>query len=196
MSLPLWAGILASLLSLAIALWLDWPPATLLFLFWIENIVLAIWQLPRFFLANGREGVMNRLFTSLFFLIHFGLFTLVHGILVFDLFLHQEMTLDSLVAQLSAPGIGLAVAGLFISRGIGFFEEFARGELTQQRLPQVMKQPYRHIVVLHLVLLTSGFLLNLFPWPTLAVALLIGIRIIMEITAERKNVAQLNAATD
>ena len=218
----------ANLLSLAVAIWLGWSPALILLLFWAENIVVALWQLPRILLARGgkkahpmaraasfveglpfvpgeQKGLLrtvasaveqqnpepgssrvSNLFVALFFLVHYGLFTFAHGALVFSLFLHQEMNLDTVLSFLQQPGVQLALLGMMISHGYAFFGDLASGRLNHVTPENMMGEPYHRILVLHLVVMGSAFLLQFLPWPMIGVVLLTAVKILMDLHAQKR----------
>ena len=193
LNLPLWAQIGANLLSLVLALIMGWDPVLMLFLFWMENVIIGLWQIPRFLAADGNQPgsqlqrLSGAMFKAGFFTVHYGLFTFIHGSLLFELFLKQSLdvqTLEKLV--FSTQGIGLALLGMFLSHGIQFFNDLLSGVARNTPLDTVMMEPYSRIVILHLVLLASAFLLTLLPNPVIGVILLSAIKIIMDIHNERK----------
>ena len=193
LNLPLWAQIGANLLSLVLALVMGWDPVLMLFLFWMENVIIGLWQIPRFLTAGGNrpgsqlQRLSGALFKAGFFTVHYGLFTFIHGSLLFELFLKQSLdvqTLEKLV--FSTQGIGLALLGMFLSHGIQFFSDLLSGVARNTPIDTVMMEPYSRIVILHLVLLASAFLLTLLPNPVIGVILLSAIKIIMDIHNERK----------
>jgi len=136
-------------------------------------------------LARRLPRVSN-LFVAAFFLLHYGLFTFVHGVFVFQLFLHQEMTPQTLAANLGSGGMALAVLGLMISHGVAFFDDLRSGRLAAAEPGKVMGEPYRRIVVLHLVVLGSGFALSLLPQPQVGVVLLAVVKTAMDLGLWRK----------
>ncbi len=200
MKLPLAALVVFNLLTLAIALYMGWDPAMILFLYWAENVVVAIWQIPRFFLAendrpNDGYKPLNRLFICLFFLVHYGIFTFVHGSLVFELFLDQDLNRENLLALVSdTPGITLALAGLFLSHGVQFFSDLGRKTATQTKLSAVMMQPYQRVVILHLVVLLSGLALTFLPGTAISIILLAAIKISMDVYLDKKLMKKQEAA--
>lgn len=80
-----------------------WSLMTILVLYWLENGIVGLWNLPRIAFAEGqptgigRMATLNgrvvtsmsiaaqRAFTIPFFLVHYGIFWVVHGIFVFAL---------------------------------------------------------------------------------------------------------------
>lgn len=196
MKLPLAALVVFNLLSLAIALYMGWDPARILFLYWAENVVVALWQIPRFFVARRNHPdddykLPNRVFMTVFFLIHYGIFTFVHGMLVFSLFLNREMTQNAVTELVTGtPGLPLALLGLLLSHGVQFFSDLANGTATSTPLNQVMAQPYKRIVVLHMVVLLSGGLLMFLPHPMTSLVLLAVIKTVVDVYLDRKQMKQ------
>ena len=190
--LPLTALVVFNLLSLVIALYMGWEPALILFLYWAENVVVALWQIPRFFVANSNHPedgykLPNRIFMTLFFLAHYGIFTYVHGVLVFSLFLHEDLTQNNLLSTIGEThGLLLALLGLLVSHGVQFFSDLANGSATSTPINEVMAQPYKRIVVLHMVVLLSGGLLMFLPYPMTSLVLLAVIKTGMDIYMDRK----------
>ena len=181
MNLPLVLQIAANLIALAVALWLGWSPAYIILLFWAENIVVALWQVPRILLAGGDDPLPSRLFLIGFFLVHYGLFTFVHGVFVFQLFLHQNMNLDTLAAFFGQHGPMLAVAGMMAAHGGRFVTDLSDGTLARLTPQKAMSEPYGRIVVLHLVVIGSGFLLEMVPMPVVGLVLLTLVKTMMDI---------------
>ncbi len=186
MNLPLVLQIAANLIALAVALWLGWSPAYIILLFWAENIVVALWQVPRILLAGGDDPLPSRLFLIGFFLVHYGLFTFVHGVFVFQLFLHQNMNLDTLAAFFGQHGPMLAVAGMMAAHGGRFVTDLSDGTLARLTPQKAMSEPYSRIVILHLVVIGSGFLLEMFPVQTVGLVLLTAIKTLMDIRNARR----------
>jgi Family of unknown function (DUF6498) len=86
-----------NLIPLAGVLFWGWNVATLLVLYWVENGIVGILNVPKILLArgpaepgvgalriNGRVSTSN-VGAAIFFLIHYGIFWVVHGIFVFSL---------------------------------------------------------------------------------------------------------------
>ena len=112
---------------------------------------------------------------------HYGLFTYVHGVFVFALFLHQDLTVATLQENLGNAGMGLALLGLMISHGVDFLGDLRSGRLANANPGRVMSEPYHRIVVLHLVVMGSGLLLEFLPYPVVGLVLLTLIKSGMDI---------------
>ena len=81
-----WFLVLANLLPLYAVLVHDWPVLPVIVLFWLENIIIGMLNVPRILLAGAHEGLATRVFVALFFCVHYGLFAAGHGLFVFNLF--------------------------------------------------------------------------------------------------------------
>jgi hypothetical protein len=99
-----------------------WNVATLLVLYWVENGIVGVLNVPKMLLARGPveagEGelrINGRVSTSkasqvLFFLVHYGIFWFVHGIFVFSL---------TAFAPFAATGLGDGPIQPVVPDGVG-----------------------------------------------------------------------------
>jgi hypothetical protein len=80
--------IVANLLPLYGVLVLGWAVFPMMVLFWLENVMIGILNVLRIKLANPTDAAKwaSKLLLAPFFTVHYGLFTAVHGLLVFSLF--------------------------------------------------------------------------------------------------------------
>jgi hypothetical protein len=91
--------VLFNLVPLAGVLLWGWSVATLLILYWVENGIVGLLNVPKILLAQGPDapsnagvrqdptgaGPLSRAGQAGFFLVHYGIFWVVHGIFVFTL---------------------------------------------------------------------------------------------------------------
>jgi hypothetical protein len=175
-SLPQLALLLANLVPVFGALYLDWDASSIIVLYWAENLIIGGFTLLKMLVA-GKTGA---LFRMLFFCVHYGGFCAIHGIFVLELtrFAGEDF---SPAAAASWPGplallqmfIGmlqqvLAAApeaflwgclALLLSHGISFLLLFiGQQEYRHATLNDLMKAPYRRIVVMHVAVIAGGFL--------------------------------------
>jgi hypothetical protein len=139
------------------------------------------------------------LFSAAFFAFHYGFFTYIHGIFVvalckvfpgllagqgptgelFDLWLY--------VKEAFAAGLWLAFVALFFSHGFSFVMNFLyRGEYQKVSVLDLMIAPYGRIIVLHLAIIFGAFLGLLVGFPTGLVALLVVIKIGVDLALHLK----------
>jgi hypothetical protein len=81
-----------------------------------------------------------------------------------------------------------AVLGLFISHGIYFVENYLLGgEYKKKDLQKLMHQPYRRIIVMHLAILTAGFLVMKLDSPLPLMIILIVLKIFFDLRLHNKS---------
>jgi hypothetical protein len=86
--LSAWVLVAANVLPLVGVLFWDWDVFALLVLFWMENVVVGVFFIVRMMFADLEDAALwlGKLFMVLFFCVHYGMFTAVHGVFVFTLF--------------------------------------------------------------------------------------------------------------
>ncbi|MGD8630877.1 MAG: DUF6498-containing protein [Gammaproteobacteria bacterium] len=175
-SLPQIALLLANLVPVFGALYLDWDVSSIIVLYWAENLIIGGFTLLKM-LVTGKAGA---LFRMLFFCVHYGGFCAIHGIFVLELtrFAGEHFTA---AAAASWPGplallqrfIGmleqvLAAApeaflwgclALLLSHATSFLLLFiGQQEYRHTTVNELMKAPYQRIVVMHIAVIAGGFL--------------------------------------
>ena len=81
------ALLIANAIPLVGVLFFGWSLITVLVLYWLENGIVGLWNIPRIALARGTDGPSNvateaanaKLLLIPFFVIHYGIFWLGHG---------------------------------------------------------------------------------------------------------------------
>ena len=88
MSASVLALIVANLVPLYGVFRLHWPVFPILLLFWMENVVVGVFNVFKMLVASPAEPAtwLTKSVMIPFFCVHYGMFTLVHGIFVFVLF--------------------------------------------------------------------------------------------------------------
>jgi len=78
------ALVIANALPLVGVLLLGWTVFPLVLLYWLENLVVGGFNVAKLLLAQPRQPVyrLGRVFLIPFFVVHFGGFTYIHGVLV------------------------------------------------------------------------------------------------------------------
>ena len=210
-------------LPLVGVLFWGWNVATLLVLYWVENGIVGLLNVPKMLLARGpaspSEGelrINGRVSTSnagmvVFFLIHYGIFWVVHGVFVFSLSAFAGLTGGSFgdgSIQPLAPGVvgGLipgsvdvyppvgvrgpdmsavtwGAIGLAISHGASFVVNFlGRKEYLRVSPGRQMFAPYGRLVILHLAIILGAFLSITIGSPIGALIVLVVLKTIVDLT--------------
>jgi hypothetical protein len=161
-----------------------WTLGTVMALYWLENGIVGVLNVPRIALAALQVARRSPTSTpepwtaaSAFraagafaliplFIFHYGLFWFVHGVFVGALFAgigpFGEVgafggATATTRADLSAVATGLI--GLTLYHVIAFvYRDLIRGEASRMTPSDVMNEPYGRVIVLHLTLIFGAFL--------------------------------------
>ena len=179
-------------------LYWGWKLEDILILAWAENLVIGFWNIPRFFLCAKPKGstigraihLGSRVSMCLFFIVHYGMFTFVHGIFIrgFVESGHRSHGTDSNFFDLLGMVRPLQIAFLAIvaSHGVSFFYNFLwREEYKQVGLSQVMLRPYLRIVVVHVTIILGGMLATALGSTLPVLVVLLVLKTIVDLFAHR-----------
>lgn len=113
-----------------------------------------------------------------FFVVHYGIFTTVHGVFVLTLFggVHERGFPGPTAFFHAVQGAGIWPAALALgaSHAVSFaFNYIGGGEYRTAALASLMSRPYGRVMVLHVVILGGGFLVQALGAPLAAIALLV-----------------------
>ena len=132
----------------------------------------------------------SKLSAILFFCVHYGLFTFVHGVFVIIVFGGADQ-LDTgnpgfppIISSLGNYGILWGIITLLVSHGLSFgINYLGKGEYKEATLNGLMSEPYSRVVVLHLVIIFGGVLITFLGSPEVALVALIVIKLRIDILA-------------
>jgi hypothetical protein len=182
----------ANTLPIVGVLFLGWTVFPIVLLYWLENVVVGAFNVLKMLLARPQELLSNlgKLFFVPFFVVHFGLFTFVHGMLVFAFFGPRDAEPFGLTANLfptiRANHLGWAVLVLVASHGLSFYWNYlGNGEFRRASMQVLMQQPYGRVVVLHLTVLFGGWIVIALGSPVLALVLLVALKTAADVRAHR-----------
>ncbi len=189
--------IAANLLPLYGVLVLGWAVFPMMVLFWLENVVIGVLNVLRIIFASpsGAAGWASKLILVPFFTVHYGLFTAVHGLLVFSLFggkpyealIDGLWTIDAARHAITEFALWPGLAALAASHLFSFFWNYlGQREFQQARPEALMHAPYSRVIVLHVTIIFGGILIQMFNSPLWALLLLIGLKIGVDLRAHLK----------
>lgn len=181
---------------------LGWGAAALVFLYWLENLVIGAVTLARMIAASMKEhpiGLLGMLFVGPFFIVHYGLFCFVHGIFVHSFanglqgedgfptpFRLIEHALDS------GAMMELFLGAIIVLQTLLFVTDYIlSGHYRDADVQKEMMAPYARIVVLHIGLFAGMAALIAFGQPLWGVLALIGLRMLWGILQVRRRAMQL-----
>ncbi|MEQ9463913.1 MAG: DUF6498-containing protein [Haliea sp.] len=182
------ALVVVNLLPLCGVLFFNWSVYEVLLLYWSENIIIGVFNLARFWTLLRRRGDYSVLFLGPFFCVHYGGFAFGHLI-----FLRALFGADSGGGELSGM-FAASFLALLASHGISYFVNFiGRREYEQVTTRELMSAPYARVAVLHLTVLFGGFAVNALGQPGYALAILVLVKLGMDIVAHRREHRRLQA---
>ena len=205
------ALIIANLAPLFGVLFLGWDAATIVLLYWVENLIIGVYNILMMILVKveSRSAQFKKLFMIPFFTVHYGGFCAAHGffLLTFfkiggdmDVFSPQDpwpgplvfvQLLVSVVAQLweSRPvGFEWPVLGLLVSHGISFIRNYLiGGEYLTRSIGKLMSRPYKRIVLMHVAIIAGGVPIMMLGSPVPLLCILIMLKITMDIWLHTKS---------
>jgi len=133
-------------------------------------------------------GQVAALGVGVFFAIHYGIFTLVHGTFVVALFAQAGSGMmglaDTLPLLLFPEGLLWGLIGLVASHLLSFVVNFLGGGEYRRMTPEaLMAQPYGRVVVLHLTILLGGGAAMLLNDPAWALVVLVLLKLVLDLRA-------------
>ena len=202
--------VVANLIPLGGVLFLGWRVFPIMFLFWLENVVIGVFNVLKLLLARGPGSPLGvKIFLVPFFMVHYGIFTLVHGVFVSVMFSTNWRSgggdpfpnADRVPALVAENHLGWALLALVVSHAFSFATNYVmNGAYRTAVAPAVMMQPYGRVVVLHLAILGGGFLVMFMGMPLVGLALLVALKIALDVLAHARlhklGQAKLFAAAD
>lgn len=175
-----------------------WQSFDLIFLYWLENLIIGLFTLLRMLVRPYRHGVdlVMPLFLAPFFTLHYGLFCLGHGSFVFSLFAEgrfesRGMTgvLHHIWPVLQDNHLLWAAICLLLLQLFDWLRQVARKGLGFDSVRQLMVAPYRRIVVLHITIIASGFALGALEEPLAGLIILVLLKTAFDIYHWKKDEA-------
>lgn len=182
----------ANLVPLYGVLSLKWEVFPILVVFWIENVIVGIFNVLKMALAAPAStgSWLAKILLIPFFCFHYGMFTFVHGIFVFGFFggyftegagFPDE---NALFTAIRDTGLGWAILALLISHTVSFVMNYiGKGEYKKTNPQELMGQPYGRVVLLHITIVAGGFLVMALGSPIFALLILILLKIFIDIQA-------------
>ena len=157
------AGLILDLAPIFAVIAFGWGAATLVLLYWLENVMIGAATLLRMVLQGASKGIAGLVgagFIGMFFTVHYGLFCFVHGVFVrlfangIDApFAEDEgfPTPFSLIGDAlnEAPGLSVIAAGLFAWHLVSAFQTWQSGADEGRGIETIMGEPYGRIIILH-----------------------------------------------
>jgi hypothetical protein len=176
----------ANLMPLLGVLALDWDVAPIMIFYWAENLVVGFYNVLKMRRAQGSVAGSNTTLNGrpvqesdrkamiLFFIAHYGIFTLVHGIFI--------MTLFGALFRGAFSELGLALLFLAISHGVSYRRNFiGRGEYQRVAFTRLFWHPYQRVMVMHITILAGGAWAQAKGSPVFALLVLVILKTVIDL---------------
>jgi len=182
---------------IGVALW-GWSLMLILVLYWLESGIVGAINVFKIARAEGPMSPsiggstvtirMTGLAAGLarggliaFFVLHYGIFWVVHGVFVFLLPLFAGLSTAGSAPMDFGPlpldGVVFATVALVASHVVSFFVNYiGRREYLAVSPQGQMMSVYGRVFVLHITIIAGAFLVGFFGSPLAALALLIGLK--------------------
>jgi hypothetical protein len=164
-----------------------WTLGTVMLLYWLENGVVGLVNVPRIALASLQVArrsatgepearsapatlrALGAFALIPFFVFHYGLFWLVHGVFVGALFAGIGPFGDvggfggaSVETRANLDAVATGLIGLAAYHVVAFvYWDLLHGEASRMTPSEVMNEPYGRLIVLHVTLIFGAFLVAL-----------------------------------
>lgn len=175
---PAALAVLLNLVPLAGVVFWGWSAFALIFLYWLENVVVGVRTAAGIVgaAALNRSGVAAAAAVAGFFCVHYGLFCFVHGVFVVSLFGGSSAAMDlpealtALFAQQTGLMAGLAAIVIWQVVQLALF--LAGREAREKKPLELMASPYPRMVILHVTIIFSGIFVLMLNEPMAGLVLL------------------------
>lgn len=204
--------VLVNLIPLGGVLLFGWSLFAILLLYWIENGIVGLLNVFKIlkasgptpegysFTLNGRPvNPSNKAFVVAFFVFHYGLFWVVHGIFVVAVFGVMGGVFPGLGTSGASPepfsgfqdfsvrGVSIAAVSLLVSHTVSFFVNFLGDEEYAAVSPaEQMFRPYSRVVVLHGTVLAGGLLAGYLGAPLVSLVVMVVLKTLIDLRAHLK----------
>ncbi|MGI9289953.1 MAG: DUF6498-containing protein [Gammaproteobacteria bacterium] len=216
--IALYALIVVNLIPIYGVVHWNWSVFEIVFLYWCENLIVGFITALKIITSNpdynqgfaisvpgkGTQRIplpdnlpanalaMMKLFIVPFFIFHYGMFCMGHGVFVIGMFGDEQFgsgIYGNTLGLLSGPLL-IFVSALFVSHMISFFGNFiGNGENRRTNPMELMMSPYQRIVVLHLTIIFGAGATMMLGTPFWLLAVLVVLKTFMDVRShlnERK----------
>lgn len=185
-----WAILAVDLFPVYAVIQFGWEATALVFLYWLENLIVGAVTLLRMLassITKGAAGIASLAFLAPFFTFHYGMFCFVHGIFlaVFAAASSGGMSEADFMGPFALVEFALSTGdqmALFIGAIVAlqlflFVRDFiGRGEFRSANIQTEMMRPYGRIILLHFALFAGFGLMLWLGQPMIGVLALILLR--------------------
>lgn len=189
-TVPVVVLVAANLVPAYGVLFLGWTIYPVVLFFWFENVALGAFTVLKMLLAEPARVLtwLAKFFWIPVFCVHYGLFTLIHGVIVAAIFGGSINDSENVFAapfrDIRNQGLLLPAMALFVSHGFSFLWNYVgQGEYKTASLHKTMSAPYGRVCVLHVTVLLAAYLVQECKAPMAFLVLLVAAKILVDVWA-------------
>lgn len=156
--------IIANMLPVIGVSYFGWSLGEAMLVYWLENVIIGIMNVFKMAIVGLFQRSFGMVFAIPFFIMHYGIFTAVHGAFVVGVSTMDSTgklhgTLEDFLFSLDLQSVCLTIIAIAASHFFSFVYNFI-GKREYQRIApdQLMGAPYGRVIMLHLSLLFGMFL--------------------------------------
>ena len=193
------ALILANATPLVGVLFLHWQIFPLLIVYWLENLIVGIFNVLRIVVAGpgGRIPWYLKLVMIPAFCLHYGFFNFGYGLFLFGFLglAYGESRLvwgtpaelaPHVVAAIARFGLGFALLSLVTSHAVSFKMNYIDGgEYLRVTPKRLMVHPYSRVILFHFTIMIGTVLMFVLGTPVFLVVTLVAIKTAMDLALHR-----------
>lgn len=180
------ALIVGNLVPIIGVLFFEWQLFPLILLYWLENVVIGVFNAIKMLTCSGSESLSQRIFMTMFFSFHYGMFCFGHGTFIVDLFGGDLDSIPAALQVIMQNGLQLALIALVVSHGFSFLQNYLiGGEFREMSVSEVMFSPYKRIIVLHVFIIFGGMGLQAFGVTQMGLIMLAIVKIVADLIAHK-----------
>lgn len=173
--------VVSNLIPLFGVLWWGWDAYVIVFVYWLENGIIGLVNVLKIRREEKARPGSGR-YLSNFFVLHYGIFWMLHGIFVLLLPGFPGSGLS--FPRISALGLVFVLAGLTASHVGNYVFIFLRdGEYQRTDPMRQMFQPYPRLFTLQVVIILGALLAGFLGQPVILVVLLVLFKIAFELAS-------------
>lgn len=156
------ALIAMNLIPLIGVFYFGWNAGTIVFLYWLENVIIGLLNIPKIISCRGgprgrHESIGGLAYLSVFFSFHYGMFCFGHYFFLQSTY-RSLPGFGEILPALVSPVLFWSLLGLTLSHVVSMLVNFyGKGEYKTRSANAQMFIPYSRIVLLHIVIILSGF---------------------------------------
>jgi hypothetical protein len=185
-----WWSLAANAIPVIGVLAFGWQALPLLIFYWIENVLIGVFNVPKIVIAGVTKGAplsWLSLVLAPFFVCHYGLFCFVHGIFIFAVFAMTGLLASGIEPSVDTFDVGarliamlradsdlrwsvVALLAILMFRFVVLW--VGRSEWRNTDPMRQMFEPYSRIIVLHFTIMVMTIPILLISQPVIAVLFL------------------------